>query len=249
MLDIVLFGKYVLLFLGGLFSGIVNVLAGGGSFVTLPILSLFGLPPSVANGTNRIAILLQNVSATANFMKNKMLDIPLATRLLIPTMTGAILGTSIAIKIPERWLQTSLGIIFLFMAVYMMLPERKKRRKTDNNVAVLLRHLVFFLIGIYGGYIQAGVGFFLVTALTKLEHVELKMANAMKIVLTLAFTFVSLLLFTVGKKVEIVPGMVLGAGSFIGGAVGAKLNSILGVKVIKTVLVGMMIISALLYIF
>lgn len=249
MLDIVLFGKYVLLFLGGFFSGVVNVLAGGGSFVTLPILSLFGLPPSVANGTNRIAILLQNVSATANFIKNKMLDIPLAAKLLVPTVVGAILGTSIAIRIPEKWLQTSLGVIFLFMAVYMMLPEREKRWKTDKDIAVLLRYLVFFLIGIYGGYIQAGVGFFLVAALTKLEHIELRMANAMKILLTLAFTVVSLLLFTVGKKVEIVPGMVLGAGSFIGGAVGAKLNSILGVRVIKTVLIGMMFVSALLYIF
>ncbi|ODN30205.1 sulfite exporter TauE/SafE family protein [Fervidobacterium thailandense] len=244
-----LIGKYVLLFLGGLFSGVVNVLAGGGSFVTLPILSLFGLSPSVANGTNRIAILLQNVSATASFAKNRMLDFQLAAKLLIPTVVGAILGTSIAIKIPERWLQTSLGVIFLFMAVYMTLPEKPKQRTQDRNVTLLLRYIVFFLIGIYGGYIQAGVGFFLVAALTKLEGMELKMANAMKIFLTLAFTVVALLLFTVGKKVEMVPGMVLGVGSFVGGALGAKLNSVLSVRIIKTTLIGMMIVSALLYIF
>lgn len=245
----VIVGKYILLFLGGLFSGVVNVLAGGGSFVTLPILSLFGLPPSVANGTNRIAILLQNVSATASFTKDRMLDFQLATKLLIPTVVGALVGTSVAIKIPEKWLQTSLGVIFLFMAVYMMLPDKPEGRKRERDVSLILRYIVFFLIGIYGGYIQAGVGFFLITALTKLERMELKAANAMKIFLTLAFTVVALLLFTAGRKVEIVPGMVLGVGSFAGGALGAKLNSVLSVKVIKATLIGMMVFSALLYIF
>lgn len=243
---------YVLLFLGGMFSGVVNVLAGGGSFITLPILSLFGLSPSVANGTNRIAILLQNVSAASSFARRGVLDIRDAGRLSIPTVIGAVLGTTIAIRIPERLLQMSLGVIFLVMAVYILFGRDNKAgstRLSHGRMFSIVEILVFFLIGVYGGYIQAGVGFFLVAALMKLRGMDIKSANVFKIFLTLLFTIVSLLLFSVGKKVEFVPGTVLGIGSFVGGLLGARLNMVLGRSVIKYILIGMMIFSALMYLF
>lgn len=237
----------VLLFLGGFAAGVINILAGGGSFLTLPLLGLFGLSPSVANATNRIGILLQNVSATGSFIKNKQLhtkDLHLA----IPTVIGAIVGTSIVLKLPENIIKTSIGIIFLVMSYFILFsPKVWEEGKFVQKKNRFVSFIVFFLIGLYGGYIQAGVGFFLIYALTMIEGYNIKSANAMKILLTLLFTIFSLVIFSAGKKIELAPGLVLGIGSFFGGYVGSYLNMHVNVKIIRIIVAGMMIVSALNY--
>jgi uncharacterized membrane protein YfcA len=239
----------LLLFLGGLFSGVVNVLAGGGSFLTLPILGLYGLSPTVANGTNRIGILLQNISATWRFLAKRELELKNAIFITIPTIIGAILGTSIVLSLPEKLVKLSVGIIFIIMSYFVLFTpkvwEEGRRKKSNRTISFA----VFFLIGIYGGYIQAGVGFFLIYALTLLEGYDVRKANAMKIFLTLIFTVFSLTLFSFRNKVEFVPGLILGAGSFVGGYVGSYLNTRVNKKVIRYIVAGMMIFSAMNYIF
>jgi len=237
-----------LLFFGGLAAGIINVLAGGGSFLTLPLLSLYGLAPSVANATNRIGILLQNISATGSFVKNKVLEPKRAGFLAIPTILGGIVGTSIVLKLPENIIKISVGIIFLVMSYFVLFsPKVWEEGKKDVKENKFLSFIVFFLIGLYGGYIQAGVGFFLIYALTMVEGYNIKSANAMKIFLTLLFTIFSLLLFSAGKKVEFVPGIVMGLGSFVGGYVGSYLNMRVNKKIIRIIVAIMMIISAISY--
>ncbi len=239
----------LLLFIGGLFSGIINVLAGGGSFLTLPILGFYGLPPSVANGTNRIGILLQNISATWNFIAKKEIRLSEVFFLTISTIFGAIVGTSIVLTLPERILKISIVIIFIVMSYFVLFSpkvwEEGKKLKANRVISAL----TFFLIGVYGGYIQAGVGFFLIYALTILEGYDIKQANAIKIFLTLVFTVFSLIMFSFNNKVEIVPGLILGIGSFMGGYIGSYLNIRVSRKFIRYVVAGMMIISALNYLF
>lgn len=238
----------ILLFFGGFLSGIINVLAGGGSFLTLPLLSLYGLSPSTANATNRIGILLQNISATGNFIKSKTLQPKSAIFLSIPTILGGILGTSIVLKLPENVIKISLGIIFLVMSYFVVFSPKVWEEENKNiKRNKILSFAIFFLIGLYGGYIQAGVGFFLIYALTMLEGYNLKNANAMKILLTLLFTIFSLVIFSVDKKIEFVPGVIMGLGSFFGGYVGSYLNMKINVKIIRIILAIMMIISALNY--
>ncbi|MCX7653890.1 MAG: sulfite exporter TauE/SafE family protein [Fervidobacterium sp.] len=238
----------ILLFIGGFLSGIINVLAGGGSFLTLPLLSLYGLSPSVANATNRIAILLQNISATGNFLKNRMLQPKNALFLGIPTIIGGIVGSLIVLKLPENFIKLSLGVIFLVMAYFVIFsPKVWEEGKREVKRKKTVSFLVFFLIGLYGGYIQAGVGFFLIYALTILEGYNLKNANAMKILLTLLFTVFALAIFSVGKKIEFVPGIVMGLGSFVGGYFGSHLNMKVNIKIIRIILAAMMVISALSY--
>ncbi|MGB4752428.1 MAG: sulfite exporter TauE/SafE family protein [Fervidobacterium sp.] len=241
------FMLYLLLFFGGLASGIINVLAGGGSFLTLPLLSLFGLSPSVANGTNRISILLQNISATASFSRKKVLNTKKALYLSIPTILGSLAGANIAVEIPDRILKTVLGVIFLFMAFFNLLSKDEESASQLKPSNRLLEFIIFFLIGIYGGFIQAGVGFFLIAALRKFEGEGIKSANVLKIFLTLTFTIFSIIVFSFNSKVELIPGLVLGAGSFFGGNIGAHLNLRLDKRVLKYILFAMIILSAILY--
>ncbi len=237
----------IFLFLAGLLSGIINVVSGGGSFITLPVLSMYGLSPSVANGTNRIAILLQNISAVGNFTKEKVVDFKRALFLSIPTTLGAVVGTSIVLKLPDEIIKKSLGIIFLGMAFFMIHSPKVWEEGRKTHKRPLLSFLVFFLIGVYGGYIQAGVGFFLIYALTLLEGFDIVRTNALKVLLVLLFTILSLILFTFGNKIEPVPGLILGAGSFFGGYLGSKLAIKLNKRYIRYFVITMMIVSAISY--
>lgn len=246
-MDIGSFMLYLLLFFGGLVAGIINVLAGGGSFLTLPLLSLFGLSPSVANGTNRISILLQNISATASFSRRKVLNTKKALYLSVPTILGSLVGANIAVEIPDRILKVVLGVIFIFMAFFNLFSKDEESVLPSKTLSKILEFITFFLIGIYGGFIQAGVGFFLVAAIRKFEGEDIKNANVLKIFLTLTFTIFSIIIFSFNSKVELIPGLVLGTGSFFGGSIGAHLNLRLDKKVLKYILSTMIILSAILY--
>ncbi len=237
----------ILLFLAGLFSGIINVVSGGGSFITLPVLGLYGLSPSVANGTNRIAILLQNISAVGSFTKKKVIDFKRALFLAIPTTLGAVVGTSIVLKLPDEVLKKSLGVIFLFMVIFMIYSPKVWEEGKKVTRKPILSFVIFFLIGLYGGYIQAGVGFFLIYALTLVEGFDIVRTNALKVFLVLLFTVISLVLFAFGNKIEPVPGLILGTGSFFGGYLGSKLAIKLNKKYVRYLVITMMIVSAVSY--
>ncbi|MCD4700730.1 MAG: TSUP family transporter, partial [Candidatus Aegiribacteria sp.] len=92
----------ILLFLAGIAAGFVNVNAGGGSFLTIPLLIILGgLPATAANGTNRIAVLIQNIIAVKNFRRHGFRDIRQGLKLGISAMVGAVIGSIIAVDIPE----------------------------------------------------------------------------------------------------------------------------------------------------
>ena len=154
---------YPLLILAGIAAGFVNMLAGNGSLITLPALLFIGLPANVANATNRVGVTLQNVVGTAGFYRQGKLDVRGALLLSIPTVVGSILGARIAVNIDEAVFRKVLAVAMLVMLVIMLVkPERWITGKVHAHSGRLsiVQVLVFFAIGVYGGFLQAGVGFF-----------------------------------------------------------------------------------------
>ncbi|WP_206076395.1 sulfite exporter TauE/SafE family protein [Marinitoga lauensis] len=135
---------YILVFLAGLFSGFINVIAGGGSLITLPVLNLLGLPIDVANGTNRIGIIFQNITATTKFRKNDVLDLKRAIFLAIPATFGALVGANIVVNIDKALLKSIVGFILIVMSIFLVKkPDiwTKERKIKKNNI---LSFIVFF---------------------------------------------------------------------------------------------------------
>ncbi len=93
---------YILVVAVGIVAGIINTLAAGGSLLTLPVLMALGLPPNMANGTNRIAILLQNVVGVGRFHKEKVMDFPSGFKVGLPAALGAIAGAFIAVNLNDE---------------------------------------------------------------------------------------------------------------------------------------------------
>ncbi|SHE75888.1 hypothetical protein SAMN02745164_01076 [Marinitoga hydrogenitolerans DSM 16785] len=240
---------YILVFFAGLFSGFLNVIAGGGSLITLPVLNLLGLPINIANGTNRIGIIFQNITATTKFRKNDVLDLKRAAFLAIPSTLGAIVGANIVVNIDKALLKSIVGIILIIMSIFLVWkPDiwTKERKVKKNNI---LSFVVFFLIGIYGGFIQAGVGFFLMSALVLLEGYDLVKTNAVKVFLVLIYTLFAFAIFAYNKQVNYLAGLVLALGSISGGYLGSSFSIKKGSKWIQRILFVILIIIGIYYIF
>ena len=218
----------ILLLMGaGVIAGVINTLAGGGSNLTLPALMILGLPADVANGTNRIAVVLQCVVGVKGFDKHNSLDRPAIIPILVPTILGGILGAVCAAVIPTSFLKPILLLTILTMSAVILLrptvlspPEGTPTVSPKDNMRGWWG---LFGAGIYGGFVQASVGFILLAALAGILRYDLKRANALKMVCTLASTLMALAVFIAFDQVMLVPGLLLALGSMTGAHFGVKI--------------------------
>jgi uncharacterized membrane protein YfcA len=206
----------------GFVAGVINVLAGGGSFLTLPVLIAAGLPLPIANGTNRISVVVQGIFATASYHQKGEFDAALYKRLLPPLLLGALLGAFLATKIDPRHLRTVFGVLFLLMATVLLV--RAKQESAPSTKQHPLRYPALFFVGMYGGFIQAGVGLWILLASTGLFAADTLKANSVKLPLTLTFTAPALLIFLQADAVRWIPGLVLALGTVLGTSVGVRLS-------------------------
>ncbi len=245
---------YLLLIVAGFIAGIVNTIAGGGSFLTLPALMLFGLDPKIANGTNRVAVLCSSASAVATFHHHGHLDRKLANRLTVPTLLGVPVGALMAIYLPSGAFEPLFGVLFLAMAVLLALNPKRliEAKQTDHESRWAIPPL-FFGIGVYVGFIQAGLGILLLLAMSLLNTGDLVGSNAIKNYIGFVVTLAATIVFVAYGSVEWLPGLIMAAGNVMGGIVGAKLaikkgnRLIFGFLVIVMVATGIKLIISSLY--
>jgi len=216
-----------LLCLTGFFAGGINTLAGGGSYLTLPVLMMLGLPADVANGTNRVAVTLQCIVSLRGFDKHNTLDRQAIVPILIPTVIGGLFGALIATLIPGLYLKPLLlGTILLMSLVILIRPDTISPPQGSETLLPKQSRVAWwglFGAGLYGGFVQAGVGFMLLAALAGGLRYDLLRANALKTVCALAFTSVALVVFILFGLVWWIPGLILAAGSMLGAHLAVKL--------------------------
>lgn len=210
----------------GVVAGWINTLAGGGSNLTLPMLMVLGLPPDAANATNRVGVVLQGAVAVRGFHHHGKLDTGNVWAILLPTLIGGAIGAITAALLPNVTLKPLLlGTILTMTLVILIRPSfiappagTPVRSPTESRSA----WLGLFVAGIYGGFVQAGVGFILLAALAGGLRYDLVRANALKMVCTLAFTSVALVIFISFGQVRWIPGLVLAVGTMIGSHLSVK---------------------------
>jgi uncharacterized protein len=238
---------YIILLAGGLIAGIINAVAGGGSLITLPLLIFAGLPPTVANGTNRVAVVVQSLAAVGGFQRSKKIPWRTSGTLAVPAIVGSLLGAGAASVVSDEMFRPILAGVLLVMATVVAIrPERWIHPPDAPPPHPGLRAwLLFVVIGAYGGFIQAGVGFLLLAGLVPGLGLDLVRANGVKVVLALALTAIALVVFAAGSLIDWRAGLVLAAGSGLGGYLGARLAVRHGAGWIRWVLVVTVTASAL----
>jgi len=235
----------IILFGVGVIAGVINIMAGGGSSLTLPALIFLGLDGATANGTNRVGILIQSIFATLSFRKEKITGLNLSLRLAAFTIPGAILGALIAVRMTDRWFEIILGIIMIGVIISMLIPQSKNLVTTTEGQKTWLIYPIMFAIGFYGGFVQVGVGFLIMAALYHLLKINLVFVNMHKVFITLIFTIPALIIFIWTDNVDWLLGLVLAAGNGVGGWSAARISVRGGEKVIRYVMIAAIFIIAL----
>ncbi|AZQ63353.1 sulfite exporter TauE/SafE family protein [Flammeovirga pectinis] len=236
----------------GIIAGIVNTLAGGGSLFTLSLLMFLGMPVGVANGTNRLGILFQNATGAYTFKKSNLLDIPSSLRFVIPSLIGAIVGAVTVADIDEQTLQYIIGTLMIGM-LYPILKKKKHSPAVQFAVGqkpkytVWRDNIIFFAIGFYGGFVQAGIGIMILVSVSNLGKMTLIRANAIKMLIIAVYTLPVFLVFLYKGQVMWLAAILLAVGQVIGTWFAGKFasGSEKANEIIKWLLVSMVAISIL----
>ena len=235
----------IILFAVGAVAAFINVNAGGGSSLTLPVLIFLGLDPTVANGTNRVAIIFQNISAVHSFKTEKFFELKNSLILSALTLPGAIAGAIIAVEIDDDLFQKILAVVMILIIITMLIPN-KKTDQTNSDFTIDWKIVIaMIVVGFYGAFIQVGVGFLLMAAFQYLMKLDLIRVNMHKVFVVLVFTVPALIVFILTDNINWYYGLTLSAGNAFGGWWGAKLSVKKGEKLIKVVLIVAILIMAI----
>ncbi len=216
----------ILLIIGGFLAGIINTLAGNGSAITLTVLMATGLDANLANATNRIGVLSQTLTAVLSFKKTKRTkQLGLASVWYYwPTLIGSFLGAWLAVDINTDYLEIIIGIFMVLLLFTLLLNPKKWLIATDTqkNKKTPLNFFLFFAIGIYGGFIQMGIGIMILSTLVLIAHYSLKDANIIKLWVALVMIIPAFLVFLWSGDIQWAPGLILAGGAAVGARLGAK---------------------------
>jgi len=217
---------HLALLAAGVGAGFLNTVAGGGSMLTLPVLMLLGLPADIANGTNRLSVVSQALTGVTGFYRAGKLDRGHVAPVLAPTILGSALGAYAASSTPEHILEYTLLGTMMSMALLLALrpgavtaPEGSTPRAIGRTPSALAG---LFVAGVYAGFVQAGVGFLLLSVLGGLLRFDLLRANALKLVCALVFGVVALSVFALANQVAWLEASLLAAYTVIGSLLGVR---------------------------
>jgi len=227
--------KYAIVLVAGLAAGFFNVVAGGGSLITVPAMIFLGLPPAMANGTNRIAILSQNITSVNRFKKKGYFSPKVGLILGLVASVGALIGSNIAVDLPAEVFNKILSGVMILVLVLTLFGKKKEGTK-DTIEKIPLLAAAFFFVGIYGGFIQAGVGFIIIAVFSLISGTTLVRTNSMKVFIVMIYTIPSLTVFILNGQIQWMTGIVLAIGNSAGAWIGTGFSVSKGDKWIKIIL-------------
>ena len=226
--------EIVLLLLSGVLVGIINTLGGGGSVITMSLFMAMGMPIGIANGTNRIAVLLQNLSATISVLRKGMLHIKSGLLLSIPAILGNILGAMVATEVSEAVFKVCLSVVLVVILIYLVLGKDNEQVTGGHGLRIKWWHYIwFFIIGFYGGYIYIGLGFLILAITIWTMNLDIVTANVIKGFVIFLSTPFALAVFIYNNQVEWGAGLLHGVGNIIGAVMASHWAMSWGVKFVR----------------
>ncbi len=236
-MDITIF-EVIVVFLSGLTAGVINIMAGGGSTITLGVLIFLGMDASVANGTNRIGLMVESTSGVLAFRSEKYSAFGESFKLSLFTLPGAILGALSAVRISNELFQQILGVVMILILLSLFIPVKKghPEQAVVSDRKKLMIYPAMFLIGFYGGFVQVGIGFILMGALRHLLGLDLIRVNMHKVFIVFIYTIPILFIFGLTGNIDWFCAIFLAGGYAVGAWWSAKISIVRGEKVVRLVL-------------
>jgi uncharacterized membrane protein YfcA len=228
-----------LIILTGFLAAFLNTVGGGGSLFSVPILTFLGLPITSANATSRVALLFQNIFAVGGFRsKNIALPWPYSLYLGLSSLGGGLIGALLASQIADE-VFNKIFVAVMFLSVLLILYDPMK---STGEEKLSFKHqltgvILFFFIGIYGGFVQAGIGFMVIAVLSLVNNLSLVKSNYVKVFAAIVYTGVSVIVFAWQGKIFWITGLILAIGHAMGGWYASRWSVDKGEKWIKRVMI------------
>lgn len=217
----------------GIIAGIVNILAGGGSLLLIPVMIFTGISPAMAIGTIKIGLFIQCVSGSVTFAKKGLLDIKKYYIYLIPTGLGSIPGAIFAVNLPDIVLTYIISSVMILVVIFIIFKPQRYFLEHVRDVPFAVKMLLLFMIGLYGGFIQSGFGYVTIIVFSLMGFTDLVRINALKIFIGLIGVMFPLIVFALQGKVDWILGTVIAIGFSVGAYIGTHLSIRGGEKLIK----------------
>ncbi|HPR33460.1 MAG TPA: sulfite exporter TauE/SafE family protein [Prolixibacteraceae bacterium] len=243
------FLKILVFFFSGTVAGFINIMAGGGSMLTIGAMILMGVEPVVANASNRLGVLTGTVSGALTYRSEKFTDLKTSLILSACAIPGAIVGSLFSIQISNHWFQKILSVVMILILITLFLPKKKKAEGVKNLQKNGLIYPVMCLIGFYGGFIQIGVGFILMAAFRHLMAYDLLRVNLHKTFVVLLYTVPVLIIFGMSGTIQWVYALAISLGNALGSFLSVKVALRKGEKAVKIVLAISIFLMALKFFF
>jgi len=212
--------------LGGFLAGIINTLAGNGSAITLSLLIFSGMPAPIANATNRVGALAQTITAVISLRRSKrtLHLFQQSGYFLVPALLGSLVGAWLVVDIPELLLKRIIGGVMLLLLGTLLLKPARWARATEvgHQHRTPLNLFLIFLIGVYGCFIQMGIGIMLLSLLVLWMRYSLRDGNIIKLLLALTFVVPAFGFFVFTGQIDWGPGIALAAGQVLGAFLAAR---------------------------
>ncbi len=232
--------EYILVIVVGFVAAFLNTVGGGGSLFTVPILTFLGVPITFANATSRVAILAQNIFAVGGFASKKVV-LPLRYSLFlgISSLLGGFIGAMLAAHIDDELFQRLFVVVMIFSLVLVLYDPFKTKQAAERMESKhqWLGTCLFFFIGIYGGFVQAGIGFLVIGVLSLVNNFNLVKINYIKVFVAIVYTGVSVLVFAWEGKILWYTGFILAIGHALGGWFASRWSVTAGEVWIKRIMV------------
>jgi len=238
----------LLLVLTGMFVGFINTLAGGGSSILYPVLIFMGMPIHTAIGTSRVGFLFQGIFSVAGFKSKGVFLFPFNLYVSLAAMFGGLLGAWISIHTSAKNLTRILAFIMIMIAVLILIQARLKKQHMHHRISgkwLWISFIVYFFIGLYGGFIQAGMGFMIILAGSLVNHFNLTEANSIKALIVLVLTIPTLYMFAAKGLVNWEAGIAIAIGTASGSWLTSRWSVRVNEKYLRVLIASIVVLLAI----
>ncbi|SFK75459.1 sulfite exporter TauE/SafE family protein [Methylophaga sulfidovorans] len=238
----------LVIILAGLIGGMLNSIAGGGSFITLPALMLIGFSPITANATGTVA-LLSGYVASVWHSRHTIRKLPNnLTPYVIASLLGGMCGALILNWSDEKHFDRLLPWLMLLSTLAFIIGPKITLLKTNAIRHQYLQHfLILFAICLYGGYFNGGVGIMLLAGLSIMTNTDIHNSNAIKNLMSVMLTTIASLFYWMADLIDFNLLFMMGISALFGGYLGSRLSYSLSQKNFRVIIIFLGCVMTLIY--
>lgn len=232
------------------FAGIINALAGGGSFLTLPALVFTGVPPVMANATGTTALLLGYVSSAWN--NRDLIHAPQGlslVHLMIFGVLGGAAGATLLLLTSNALFRSLVPWLLLFATTLFAFGPRIHAMLTEGNLQTGRKWGGVGIAGVcaYGGYFNGGMGIVILAMLRLMGVRDLNVANGLKNMLSAVLTLIAVVIYALGGLISWPKTLPMAFFAILGGIAGAKLGRVIPHAILRNLIITAGAISTVLF--